>query len=160
MFIVADKRGNRLLDLIKGNENDLITDVMYRPLTSSLVVVKSPAGFMLLKNKYRNVWEIAGGVIEQGETPRECAIRECFEESGYKISDARFIGLIKWFLVPDYFSKENRIEYAALFCADVEDIKDFEKNDEIIDLCWYEIESHIVSANEIDVKLLEYYIPS
>ena len=103
MYIVADKEGNQLLELIQGNENVIISNESYRPLTGSLVVVKSQKGFMLLKNKRRQTWEIAGGVIEHGETPRECAVRECFEESGYVISDLRFIGLIKCFLVAGAF---------------------------------------------------------
>ena len=159
MFIVADKRGNQLLELIQVNENEIITSELFRPLSGSLVVVKSQKGFMLLKNKYHQTWEIAGGVIEQGETPRECAARECFEESGYEISDLRFIGLMKCFLVAGYFSKKNRIEYTALYCADIQNIKDFEENEEMSDLCWYRVGEPIENANEIDVKLLDYYRP-
>ena len=81
MYIVADKKGNQLLDVVRGNENELLRNETYRPLPSALAVVKSPKGFMLLKNKYHNAWEIAGGVIEKGETPKECAVRECLEES-------------------------------------------------------------------------------
>ena len=157
MCIASDKNGNQLLEVIQGNEDEMIANKAYRPLTVSLVVVKSPDGFMLLKNKYRNQWELAGGVIEQGETPRECAVRECFEESGYNISDLRFSGMVKWYLVPDFFSKENRIEYCTLYSADLQDIKMFQENEEMMDICWYNIGQIIENANEMDVKLLEYY---
>ena len=157
MCIVTDRKGNKLLEMISGNEMELIANEQYRPLVSALVVVRSPAGFMLLMNKYRNEYELAGGIIEPGETPRECAIRECMEESGYQLSDARFIGIMKFDLVPDYFSKEYRIEYTALYGADVDEIIAFTENDEMSGLCWYRIGDKIHDASAIDVKLLEYY---
>ena len=89
--------------------------------------------------------------------PRECAAREGFEESGYNISDLRFSGIAKWYLVPDFFSKENRIEYCTLYSADIENIKVFQENEEMVDICWYNFGQHLENANEMDVKLLEYY---
>jgi 8-oxo-dGTP diphosphatase len=156
-FIVADKKGNQLLEMIWGDEDEVLSNETYRPLTGSLVVVKGPAGFMLLKNRFRNVWEIAGGMIEPGETPRQCATRECQEESGYTIDNLRFAGLMKCFLVAGYFSAESRIEYTALYCADVREIQAFQENDEMIGLRWHVPGDPIEDANEIDIKLLEYY---
>lgn len=80
---------------------------------------------MSKRNKYRQTWEVIGGCIEPGETPRECAERESLEESGYEISDLRFVGLIKCFLVTGYPSAG--IDYAALYCADIDNIKIFRK---------------------------------
>ena len=156
-FIVADKKGNQLLEMIQGDEGEVLSNEAYRPLTGSLVVVKSPAGFMLLKNRFRNAWEIAGGMIEPGETPRQCAARECLEESGYAIDGLRFVGLMKCFLVAGYFSKESRIEYTALYCADVQDIQDFHENEEMTGLRWHTPGEPLEDANAIDLKLLEYY---
>ena len=158
MAIAIDKRGNQLLGVVMENEDVVIGDDRYKPLTTSLVVVKGPRGFMLLKNKYRNEWELAGGVIEPGEHPKQCAMRECFEESGYTISDLRFAGVIKWRLVPDYFSKENRIEYGTLYCADVKSEIDFKVNEEMSDICWHTIGNPIENVSELDIKLLEYYL--
>ena len=158
MFIAADKIGNQLLKLIQGNEDELIANESHRPFTGSLVIIKSPKGFMLLKNKYRQTWEIAGGAIDQGETARECAVRECFEESGYeiKMSDLRFVGLLKCFLTSGYVAKG--IDYSALYCADIQNIKEFHENEEMSDLCWYNLGEPIEDVNEIDIKLLEYYL--
>src|SRR5450759_603918 len=108
MFIVDDVRGNQLLDIIRCDENTLINDEGLRPLTSSLVIVRSTKGFMLLKNKYRKEWELAGGMIDNNEKPRDCAIRECFEESGYIINNLRFIGIMKFFLRPSFHWNEER----------------------------------------------------
>jgi len=156
--IVTDKKGNQLLEMIQGEEDEVLANEACRPLTGSLVVVKGPEGFMLLKNRFRNAWEIAGGMIEPGETPRQCAARECLEESGYAITDLRFVGLMKCFLVAGYFSKESRIEYTALYCADVQDIQAFEENEEMTGLRWYNPGEPIEDASEIDIHLLRYYI--
>ena len=157
MFIVDDNKGNQLLDLYVGDEYDIINNLEYRPLTSSLVIIKGPQGFMLLKNRYRNEWEFAGGMIENGESPRECAIRECFEESGYSISEVRFIGMMKFFLRPSFHAPEERIEYTTLYCADIETVQEFKQNEEMEDICWYNIGDEIENASRIDIKLLEYY---
>jgi len=157
MYIVADKKGNQLLEMIRGNEDEVLANEAYRPLTGSLVVVKSPEGFMLLKNRFRNAWKIAGGIIEPGETARQCAARECLEESGYAIDGLRFVGLMKCFLVAGYFSKEDRVEYTALYCADVKAVREFHENEEMTALCWHTLGEPLEDASAIDIKLLEYY---
>ena len=158
MPIATDNKGNQLLEVIQGNEDELIANETHRPLPLSLVIVKCAEGFMLLKNKYRNVWELPGGCIEPNETPKECAVRECLEESGYAISNPRFAGMIKFFLLPDFFRAESRIEYATLYCADVQQTIAFQENEEISALCWHNIGDQMEDANPMDVKLLEYFI--
>jgi 8-oxo-dGTP diphosphatase len=38
--------------------------------------------FLALEPVYKKSWEIPGGVVEEGEDPLSCAIRECQEEIG------------------------------------------------------------------------------
>ncbi len=40
---------------------------------------------LLVEPTYRDTWEIPGGMIEPGESPREAARRECLEELGREI---------------------------------------------------------------------------
>lgn len=40
--------------------------------------------FLVLRSDFP-VWEPQGGGIENGETPEQCAIREAYEETGFKI---------------------------------------------------------------------------
>jgi mutator protein MutT len=38
-----------------------------------------------------HLWEFPGGKIEAGESPRECAVRECLEEIGVEVSAGEII---------------------------------------------------------------------
>ena len=54
---------------------------------------------MLYRNKkesdiHKGKWNGLGGKVEFGETPRECAIREVFEESGLQVKTLEFAGFI------------------------------------------------------------------
>jgi 8-oxo-dGTP diphosphatase len=53
---------------------------------------------MLLRNKPPNkgLWNGVGGHIEQGETPYQACIREVYEETGFKINNAHFSGILTW----------------------------------------------------------------
>jgi ADP-ribose pyrophosphatase YjhB (NUDIX family) len=44
--------------------------------------------FLVLRSDFP-VWECQGGGIENGETPKQCAIREAYEETGFKIKIER-----------------------------------------------------------------------
>jgi 8-oxo-dGTP diphosphatase len=53
---------------------------------------------MLRRNKPPNqgLWNGIGGHIEAGETPRECALREIAEETGYRLGEIIFGGTLTW----------------------------------------------------------------
>lgn len=44
----------------------------------------------------QGLWNGVGGHIELGESPRQAVIREVFEETGYRLSDPKFAGLLSW----------------------------------------------------------------
>lgn len=44
----------------------------------------------------QGLWNGVGGHIEPGETPRQAVIREVVEETGYRISNPEFAGLLTW----------------------------------------------------------------
>jgi 8-oxo-dGTP diphosphatase len=55
---------------------------------------------LLLKMATRGIskgkWNAAGGKIDPGETPEQCAIREVFEETGLKVSNLTNHGPLKF----------------------------------------------------------------
>ena len=82
-------------EFVVGSEEETINNLDNTPV-AAFVIVKSEKGYMLLYNKYRNVWELTGGMIDEGESPKNCAIRECKEESNQNISELKFIGIAKY----------------------------------------------------------------
>jgi len=50
---------------------------------------KTRKKILMVKRRDISVWVIPGGGIEEGETPKECAIRETKEESGFDIKIVR-----------------------------------------------------------------------
>ena len=67
------------------------------------VLVKCEDKVLLCKrNKEKSfpgMWSIPGGKIEEGESSKECAKREFFEETDVDIDnkDIKFIGLMPWY---------------------------------------------------------------
>lgn len=50
------------------------------------VLLRNRAGDVLLvEPTYKELWEIPGGLVEDGESPREAAQRECLEELGVEL---------------------------------------------------------------------------
>lgn len=50
---------------------------------------KNKSEVFLVKRSDFPVWEPQGGKVEKGETPEACAIREAYEETGFKIKVVR-----------------------------------------------------------------------
>ncbi|WP_191276999.1 NUDIX domain-containing protein, partial [Neobacillus kokaensis] len=92
MSILVSKKGNVFLDFLQTSEEEINKYVTDAPLTHSLVVAKYQEKYLLIFNKWRQNWELAGGIIDDGETPRECAIRELFEETYQSIKQLSFKG--------------------------------------------------------------------
>lgn len=53
---------------------------------------------MINRNKppFMGMWNALGGHLEDNETPKECAIREIYEESNVKVDNAELISVSTW----------------------------------------------------------------
>lgn len=61
--------------------------------TATAVVIHADGQRVLLhKREDFRIWALPGGGLEEGETPKQAAIRETFEETGYQIEIERCIG--------------------------------------------------------------------
>jgi 8-oxo-dGTP diphosphatase len=74
-------------------ENNGFND--YYPIAGSYAVIKSSDKYLLCYNTWRKQWELPAGKREENESPKECAIRELYEETGQSVDDLKFKGLLK-----------------------------------------------------------------
>lgn len=112
-MILKDDRGNELLDVIVCEETG--ADSGYAPITHCLLVVRIGTDYLMGWNNYRHDWEIFGGCREEGETLRDCILRECREELGLDDIEFHFLGLAHYRLAPGYFNPEWHEEYGGLY---------------------------------------------
>ncbi|GGL46147.1 NUDIX hydrolase [Sporolactobacillus putidus] len=66
------------------------------------------------KSPWQGAWNGVGGKLEAGETPNECVIREVREETGLKIIQPIYRGMVTW--NPD----EEEAQGMYVFVADIE----------------------------------------
>lgn len=60
---------------------------------ADVFVLNSENKVLLVKRTDNGFWCMPGGKQDLGETPAEAAIRECFEESGYKVKLTGLLGV-------------------------------------------------------------------
>jgi len=84
---------------------------------------------------------------------RDCAIRELEEETSQIVGVVKFVGMMKFKLKPD-----DRIEYGGLYAAEIVDFVKFQENEEATDILFWNGADDIGYINEIDEKLLEFWI--
>lgn len=154
-MITTDNKGNIFLEFIKVPESELEHIELDAPLTHALIVAKHNNKTLLMFNKWSKSWTLPGGVIEAGETPSECAVREMYEETGQKAEQVRFAGLMKFDLQPD-FHGPHRVEYGALFAGVVENPTEFVKNDEAEKIVFWDGTEDIGAFELVDRKLSEF----
>jgi len=152
MEICINKNGDIFEEFINISEIDANVYNLDFPLTHALIVAKNEKGFLLMYNTWKNKWELAGGIIEKGETMRECVEREMFEETNQIADEIKFIGLMKYKL------KNKKIEYGGLYSGKIKDKRPFLKNNESQKIIFWDGIENIGYIDEIDKKLLEYYL--
>ncbi|MFF8884002.1 NUDIX hydrolase [Streptomyces flaveolus] len=128
----ADGRGNSLISFARGDEAAPPRDA---PLPAALAALWRAGRVLMVFDRYRQCWELPGGSIEEGETPRQAATRELLEESGQQPDEQlRFVGYARFALVPD-----RRAEYLAHYTGSCAETRDFELTEEISAIRWWDL---------------------
>ncbi len=120
------------------------------PLTAALVVVWDHGKCLLVFNRFRQAWELPGGMIDSGESARQAAARELLEESGQCAETLDFAGIaLVW------YAPAVRQEHLAVYRATVGECAPFVANDEMDRSMWWNPDDPLDDVNEIDAALVE-----
>lgn len=117
---VGNHRGNQLLELERVAEDSL------KDIFVSIMIAHYQGQTVLVYNNWRKTWELPGGRIDDGETAREAAIRECFEESGQEAKNVAFLAQLRL-----EEAKDARLIKGAVFTCELTQLLSFSPNDEI-----------------------------
>ncbi len=121
---VVQSDGNRLFGFDRATQEG--------PLTASLVVLWRGEECLQVFNRFREVWELPGGMIDPGETSREAAFRELAEESGQRPDELDFVAFAHCWYAP-----AERVESLAIYRGVIDRQLPFEPNDEISEITWW-----------------------
>src|SRR5690606_16344266 len=149
MSICINQDGDIFEELIVINEDQVDQVNLDFPITHSLVVARSREGFLLMFNSWKKHWEVPGGILEEGETLRECALREMLEETNQIPAEICFMGVMKFRLA------NGKTEYGGLFSAWIEEERSFSENEEVEQIIFWDGKEEIGSIDEIDRFLVE-----
>jgi 8-oxo-dGTP diphosphatase len=115
-------------------------------LAFAVMLARAPAGFLLVFNNFRRVWELPGGLVDPGERPRDAAVRELREEAGCTAREVRWMGVTE--------VTDGRTHFGAVCRCDVETIE-FVANEEIGGLAYWTPASAPPGIGATDEALLE-----
>lgn len=150
---IVNERDERLVSVIDIDETDVHA---FSPVTFALVIAQDAAGFLLVHNSRRHVWELPGGIIEPGQSARECALRELREESGQRVRTLRWRALLQLDM-PGGASARRRTEYGALFCGELVAGATFVRNEETDEIGLWPPEALPARTSAIDAYLLRLF---
>ncbi|GLX50259.1 DNA mismatch repair protein MutT [Streptomyces hygroscopicus subsp. hygroscopicus] len=129
--LAADQRGNVLASFTFGTEDVLPGGA---PTPMALTALWHRGAVVMVHDRFRSQWELPGGLLEPGESPRQAAVRELAEESGQIPDDPLlFVGYAEFLLGP-----ARRAEYGALFTGRALRRRRVETDDEIGAVRWWE----------------------
>jgi 8-oxo-dGTP diphosphatase len=107
--------------------------------------------FIRLKEEELCSFAPLAGRREGAETPKECAIRELFEETGQKLADMTFEGVLK---VKN--QKNGQLKFNPVYSAVTDHLQPFRENDETTEIKLWDGKEDIGWFDEVDIKILEY----
>jgi 8-oxo-dGTP diphosphatase len=147
-LINLKNNGFEFFDYIIVTEKELNN---YKPLAGSFAVVKCGEKYLLCYNTLRKQWELPAGQREEDETPKECALRELYEETGQKVLDLEFKGLLK---VKN--TVNGNIKFNPIYFTTIEKLQPFKENQETSLIKLWDKNEEIGYIDSVDIKILDY----
>ncbi|MGP4113572.1 NUDIX domain-containing protein [Streptomyces sp. 4N509B] len=104
------------------------------PVGYALVVAWRAGRLLLVRVRGRDCWELPGGGIEPGETPREAAARELWEEAGQRVGPEA-LGFAGYALTA---LPNRRVLHGAVYDVEMAEVSPFAPNEEIAAIHWWD----------------------
>ncbi|NGP46926.1 NUDIX hydrolase [Bacillaceae bacterium SIJ1] len=147
-MIDVKNNGFEFIGFINAGEEEINN---FKPIAGSYAVVKYDDKYLICYNTLRNQWELPAGKREQNETPKKCAIRELYEETGQVVSDLEFKGLLK---VKNIMT--GKIKFNPVFHTTSVELQPFKENDETSEIKLWDLKEKIGLIDSVDVNIFKY----
>lgn len=145
---ITKNNGLEFLDFIHMSEENMFT---YQPLSGSFAVIKSKGKYLMCYNVWRKQWELPAGRREGNETPLACARRELYEETGQKVPNLEFIGLLK-----SKKTSNGKIKHNPVYYAELEEVQPFIENDETSEIKLWDLKQELGYLDSVDIMIFEF----
>lgn len=147
-MLAKNKSGWTLMEYLDISENEIEN---YKNVTGVFAIVKVKDQYLIGFNAWRKQWEFPAGGIEKGETAREAAKRELFEETHQNCLELKFRGLFK------VQKPDGSICYQAVFQGCQEKLQSFAKTeeDEMEKIRLWDLTEDIGYVDECDLMIVK-----
>lgn len=147
-MLAKNKSGWCLLEYLPIKEEEIES---YNNVTGAFAIICIQGKYLIGYNRYRKQWEFPAGGIESGETPRQAAERELWEETHQRNNELEFRGLCK-IQRPD-----GEIRYQAIFRGNLEELHPFigMDADEMERIMLWDLKEDIGDVDLCDLKMVE-----
>ncbi|MCG3088863.1 NUDIX domain-containing protein [Sporosarcina cyprini] len=147
--MITKNHGYEWVEFIPLTEKEIMR---YHPIAGSFAIVECAGKYLMCYNTWREQWEIPAGQREAHETARDCAIRELYEETGQRVTEMQFKGLMK---VKNLATET--LKYNPVYFTSINQLQPFQKNAETSKIILWDGEEDIGYVDEVDLKLLNWF---
>lgn len=144
---ITKNNGYEFVDLLLCKEEEMDS---FQPIAGSFAVLNCSGKYLMCYNTWRKQWELPAGKREAGESAKECASRELFEETGQNVDKLTFLGLLKVKKLVNGTFKYNPVYFGSL-----DKLEPFLPNNETSDIYLWNLLEEIGLVDEVDMLLLK-----
>ncbi len=144
----TQNNGFEFLGFIRLGEEEMFS---YAPLAGSFAVLTCEGKYLVCFNKWRSQWELPAGRREGAETPKECAVRELYEETGQRAADLTFEGLLK---VRN--EQTGQVKFNPVYSGVIDRLQPFLENEETTKIKLWDLKEAIGPFDRVDLKIFDF----